>query len=291
MAYDDVERLRDALQRGEERVFATSLYLLLRAPTPEGLDEITRRTEAILDGMLAQSRVAYLEQEGGLRACLPLADDRLLAYRNLDTSSLATAFPFSAHTLSMAGGVLRRGPPRPGPGHRRPLRRQPGERQHGRDRHLRRRQELQHQADRPAPPPAGGRRPGRRPRGRVPPAVRAVGAVRPPQRHRPARPPQPPSTCRRRDAPPPGEAPPAGQSGRARTGERRNQGRTSWPSRCWPCWPWWRSWSPPPRRPSAPRSGGRSTGPSTPPTPEPGYAPSGRPTPPRPLLRGPPRAS
>jgi hypothetical protein len=106
VAYDDVERLRDALQRGAERVFATSLYLLLRAPTPEGLDEITRRTEAILDGMLAQSRVAYLEQEGGLRACLPLADDRLLAYRNLDTSSLATAFPFSAHTLSMAGGVF-----------------------------------------------------------------------------------------------------------------------------------------------------------------------------------------
>ncbi len=106
VAYDDVERLRDALQRGEERVFATSLYLLLRAPTPEGLDEITRRTEAILDGMLAQSRVAYLEQEGGLRACLPLADDRLLAYRNLDTSSLATTFPFSAHTLSMARGVF-----------------------------------------------------------------------------------------------------------------------------------------------------------------------------------------
>jgi type IV secretory pathway VirB4 component len=106
VAYDDVERLRDALQRGEERVFATSLYLLLRAPSPERLDEVTRLAEAVLDGMLAQSRVALLEQDGGLRACLPLADDRLLAYRNLDTSSLATTFPFSAGALTMERGAF-----------------------------------------------------------------------------------------------------------------------------------------------------------------------------------------
>ncbi len=41
VAYEDIERLRDALQRGEERVFSTSLYLCLRAPSPATLDHLT----------------------------------------------------------------------------------------------------------------------------------------------------------------------------------------------------------------------------------------------------------
>src|SRR6266568_8989458 len=106
VAYEDAERLRDALQRGEEKVFSVSLYLLLRASTLTALDALTRRVEATLHGMLARSRVAILEQDGGLRSCLPEGLDRLLVYRNLDTSSLATTFPFSSSSLSMERGVL-----------------------------------------------------------------------------------------------------------------------------------------------------------------------------------------
>jgi type IV secretory pathway VirB4 component len=106
VAYEDAERLRDALQRGEERVFSVSLYVLLRAPSRERLDDLTRRVEVVLDGMLAHSRVAVWEQDAGFRSCLPEGVDHLLVYRNLDTSSLATTFPFSSSTLSMERGVL-----------------------------------------------------------------------------------------------------------------------------------------------------------------------------------------
>src|SRR6266568_4141527 len=106
VAFEDAERLRDALQRGEERVFSVSLYVLLRAPSLRALDDLTRRVETTLDGMLAHSRVAILEQERGFRACLPTARDDLLVYRNLDTSSLATTFPFTTSSLSMEHGVL-----------------------------------------------------------------------------------------------------------------------------------------------------------------------------------------
>lgn len=106
VAYEDAERLRDALQRGEEKIFAVSLYLLLRANSLVALDDLTRRVEATLGGMLAQSRVAILEQDVGFRSCLPEGQDRLLVYRNLDTSSLATMFPFSSSTLTMERGVL-----------------------------------------------------------------------------------------------------------------------------------------------------------------------------------------
>src|SRR3981081_2015574 len=100
VAFEDAERLRDALQRGEQRVFSVSLYVLLRASSPRGLDDLTRRVETTLDGMLAHSRVAILEQERAFRACLPTARDELLAYRNLDTASLATTFPFTSGSLA-----------------------------------------------------------------------------------------------------------------------------------------------------------------------------------------------
>jgi type IV secretory pathway VirB4 component len=83
-----------------------SLYVLLRAASQRALDDLTRRVETTLDGMLAHSRVAILEQERAFRACLPAGRDELLAYRNLDTSSLATAFPFTSGSLSMERGVL-----------------------------------------------------------------------------------------------------------------------------------------------------------------------------------------
>ena len=73
VAFEDAERLRDALQRGEERVFSVSLYLLLRAYSPRALDDLTQRVETTLDGMLAHSRIAILEQERAFRACLPIA--------------------------------------------------------------------------------------------------------------------------------------------------------------------------------------------------------------------------
>lgn len=106
VAFEDAERLRDALQRGEERVFSVSLYVLLRATTLKALDDLTRRVESTLDGMLAHSRVAILEQDRGFTACLPEGRDDLLVYRNLDTSSLVTTFPFTSGTLSMERGVL-----------------------------------------------------------------------------------------------------------------------------------------------------------------------------------------
>jgi type IV secretory pathway VirB4 component len=106
VALEDAERLRDALQRGEQRVFSVSLYVLVRAPSQRVLDDLTQRVGTTLDGMLAHSRVAILEQERAFRSCLPSARDELLTYRNLDTSSLATTFPFTSGSLSMERGVL-----------------------------------------------------------------------------------------------------------------------------------------------------------------------------------------
>jgi len=106
VAVEDAERLRDALQRGHERVFAVGAYLLLRAPTLASLDDLTRRAESLLAGMPAQTRVALYEQDTGLRTCLPHGQDFLLAHRNLDTTSAATMLPIPPALPATDGGVL-----------------------------------------------------------------------------------------------------------------------------------------------------------------------------------------
>ena len=106
IALQDANRLRESLQRGDERVFSVSLYLLLRAPTRRALDEATRRVETQLDGLLTQSRVALFEQERGFRSCLAEGRDQLLVPRNLDTSSLAISLPLASSSLMMERGVL-----------------------------------------------------------------------------------------------------------------------------------------------------------------------------------------
>jgi len=106
IALEDAERLRDRLQRGDERIFSVSLYILVRGSTRRELDELTRRVETQLDGMLAHSRRAHWEQERGFRSCLPEGRDQLLVSRNLDTSALAATLPFVGSSLSMERGVL-----------------------------------------------------------------------------------------------------------------------------------------------------------------------------------------
>ena len=106
IALEDAERLRERLQRGEERLFAVSLYFLLRAKALGELDELTRRVEEQLDALLAHSRRALWEQERGFRSCLPEARDQLLVPRNLDTSALAATLPFVGPSLAMESGML-----------------------------------------------------------------------------------------------------------------------------------------------------------------------------------------
>jgi hypothetical protein len=106
IALEDAERLRERLQRGEERLFAVSLYLLLRAKSLRELDELTRRVEEQLDALLAHSRRALWEQERGLRSSLPEGRDQLLVSRNLDTSALAATLPFVGPSLAMERGML-----------------------------------------------------------------------------------------------------------------------------------------------------------------------------------------
>lgn len=106
LAYEQMDELRDALTRGEERLFSVGCYLFLTAPTLPALDEKTARVRNALGGMQAESRPATFQQDYGFRSILPLARDLLRQPRNLETSTVASMFPFNNGTLSMDRGML-----------------------------------------------------------------------------------------------------------------------------------------------------------------------------------------
>ena len=106
VAYEDVERLRDALERGDERVFSTSLYLRVAGRTAADLERATERTRGTLGGMMAEARPTLYEMMPGLRSCLPAGQDHLGRRRNLDTQSVATMIPFSSSQLAVERGLL-----------------------------------------------------------------------------------------------------------------------------------------------------------------------------------------
>ncbi len=105
-AVEDIEELRDVLQRGESRLFHYSLYFTIYAKSKEELKTISRQLESVLAGMLVYTKQALLQMEQGFNSTIPLGLDQLMITRNLDTASLSTTFPFTTSSLTSNEGIL-----------------------------------------------------------------------------------------------------------------------------------------------------------------------------------------
>ena len=105
-AVENIESLRDTLQKGEMRLFQFALYFTIFGKNLEELDTITEQLESTLGGMLIYTKQALLQMEPGFNSTAPLGVDELKVMRNLDTASLSTTFPFTSATLSSNDGIL-----------------------------------------------------------------------------------------------------------------------------------------------------------------------------------------
>ncbi len=105
-AYQDVEELRDTLQRGEEKFFKASLYFTIYAKDLEELNSLTGSIENILGGQLVLSKQTLMQQEQGFNSTLPLCNNELMISKNFDTGALSTFFPFVSNELSRNEGIL-----------------------------------------------------------------------------------------------------------------------------------------------------------------------------------------
>lgn len=103
---DDARVLQEQLVKGIERFYEFSFYITIPANSEEELNNITRRVESSLGALLIIAKHATLDLQKGFLSTVPLGVDRLAITRNMDTTSLATAFPFTTAELSSDKGIL-----------------------------------------------------------------------------------------------------------------------------------------------------------------------------------------
>lgn len=106
VALDDALVLQAELAQGSERFFQFALYVTIPADDLKELDTITKEVDSTLSSLLIVSKQSTLEMEEGFKSTLPMFSDRLRVWRNMDTTSLATTFPFSTASLTANEGIL-----------------------------------------------------------------------------------------------------------------------------------------------------------------------------------------
>jgi type IV secretory pathway VirB4 component len=105
-AYQDVEELRDTLQRGEDKFFRNCLYFTIYAKSLEELNSLSSLLENMLGGQLVMTKQTLMQQEQGFNSTLPLMNNELMIAKNFDTGALSTFFPFVSNELSRNEGIL-----------------------------------------------------------------------------------------------------------------------------------------------------------------------------------------
>lgn len=103
---EDALNLQANLVKGEERFFQFGLYITISAESVAELDRTNKNLEAALGSLLIVSKKATLQMEDGFITTLPICQDKLAVSRNMDTTSLATTFPFVSSDLSDDKGIM-----------------------------------------------------------------------------------------------------------------------------------------------------------------------------------------
>ncbi len=105
-ALRDIEALRDALTQGIEKFFQFALYVTIYANNKKELDRITNEVENIFGSRLVYSKKVFYQAEQGFNSTLPLCNDELYITFNMNSSPIASSFPFISSELTTDNGVL-----------------------------------------------------------------------------------------------------------------------------------------------------------------------------------------
>lgn len=106
VALDDALALQAELAKGAERFFQFGFYITIPADSLDELNRITKEVDAVLSSLMIVAKQATLEMEEGFKSTLPMFYDKLAVWRNMDTTSLSTTFPFATASLTRNEGIL-----------------------------------------------------------------------------------------------------------------------------------------------------------------------------------------
>lgn len=103
---EDAKALQDELVRGVERFFQFSLYVTVPARTLDELHNSSKLVESTLASLSITAQPVTLQMEDGFKSTLPIGWDLLNLTHNMDTTSLATTFPFASSELTANEGIM-----------------------------------------------------------------------------------------------------------------------------------------------------------------------------------------
>jgi conjugal transfer ATP-binding protein TraC len=105
-ALRDIEALRDALTQGIEKFFQFALYVTIYTKDKDELDKMTAEIENIFGSRLVYSKKVFYQAEQGFNSTLPLGNDELYITFNMNSSPIASSFPFISSELTTDNGIL-----------------------------------------------------------------------------------------------------------------------------------------------------------------------------------------
>ena len=105
-ALRDIEALRDALTQGIEKFFQFALYVTIYADDKAELKRLSGEIENIFGSRLVYSKKVFYQAEQGFNSTLPLCNDELYITFNMNSSPVASSFPFISSELTTDNGIL-----------------------------------------------------------------------------------------------------------------------------------------------------------------------------------------
>ena len=105
-ALRDIEKLRDDLTQGIEHFFQFALYVTLYAPSEKALEDLNNQIEGIFGARLIYTKRVLYQAEQGFNSSLPIGNDELMITFNMNTSPIASGFPFVSADLTSDNGIL-----------------------------------------------------------------------------------------------------------------------------------------------------------------------------------------
>jgi conjugal transfer ATP-binding protein TraC len=103
---EDALSVQEELAKGTERFFQFSLYITLSSDNLNDLNEASKRLIITLNSIMILPKTATLQMEDGFKSTIPIGQDRLNIIRNMDTTSLASTFPFTSAMLAQDKGIM-----------------------------------------------------------------------------------------------------------------------------------------------------------------------------------------
>lgn len=105
-ALRDIEQLRDDLTQGIEHFFQFAFYVTIYGKSVDDLDKRTEEIEAIFGTKLIYTKRGFYQSEQGFNSTLPECNDELMITFNMNTSPIASSFPFISSDVSSDNGIL-----------------------------------------------------------------------------------------------------------------------------------------------------------------------------------------